>query len=98
MIVDDTGLIHGGFIFSLADYCAMLAVNHPNVVLGEANVRFLKPIVEGDVLIAEGQIIKSEGKKQLVQVNVKKDDIIILSGKFICFILKEHVLKKGENN
>ncbi len=31
MAVDEKGLIHGGFTFGLADYAAMLAVNHPFV-------------------------------------------------------------------
>ncbi|HKL82437.1 MAG TPA: thioesterase, partial [Desulfobacter sp.] len=44
MAADDSGLVHGGFIFGLADYAAMLAVNHPNVVLGGADVKFLKPV------------------------------------------------------
>ena len=46
MRTDKSGLIHGGFIFSMADYAAMVAVNHPNVVLGGANVKFLKPVVK----------------------------------------------------
>ena len=45
MRADKSGLIHGGFIFSMADYAAMVAINHPNVVLGGANVKFLKPAV-----------------------------------------------------
>ena len=30
MAADDQGLVHGGFVFGLADYAAMLAVNDPN--------------------------------------------------------------------
>jgi acyl-coenzyme A thioesterase PaaI-like protein len=41
MAVDLVGLTHGGFTFGLADYAAMLAVNHPNVVLGSAQVKSL---------------------------------------------------------
>ena len=44
MVVDRQGLVHGGFVFGLADYAAMLAVNDPNVVLGAAATRFLKPV------------------------------------------------------
>ena len=44
MRVDEHGLVHGGFIFGVADYAAMLAVNQPNVVLGAAEVQFLKPV------------------------------------------------------
>jgi acyl-coenzyme A thioesterase PaaI-like protein len=42
MTVDDKGLVHGGFIFGLADYSARVAVNHPNVVLGAADIKFSK--------------------------------------------------------
>ena len=40
MAADDRGLVHGGFVFGLADYAAMLAVNDPLVVLeiGRAHV------------------------------------------------------------
>jgi acyl-coenzyme A thioesterase PaaI-like protein len=48
MVVDAHGLVHGGFVFGLADYAAMLAVNDPNVVLGAAEARFLKPVRRGD--------------------------------------------------
>ena len=75
MIVDGTGLIHGGFIFSVADFAAMTAINHPNVVLGGANVKFLKPVVEGDEIIAEATLKEIEGKKNIVSVIVKKQDL-----------------------
>ena len=52
MAVDDFGLIHGGFVFGLADYAAMIAVNDPNVVLSAAEVKFLKPAVKKDKLVA----------------------------------------------
>ena len=47
MTVDEYGLVHGGFTFGLADYAAMLAVNEPTVVLGKADVKFLKPVKVG---------------------------------------------------
>lgn len=56
MTVDDSGLVHGGFIFGLADYAAMIAVNHPNVVLGAADVKFLKPVSVGDVVVASAKV------------------------------------------
>ena len=36
MRADERGLVHGGFLFGALDYAAMLAVNHPHVVLGKA--------------------------------------------------------------
>ncbi len=61
MAADAMGLVHGGFIFGLADYAAMLSVNHPNVVLGAAETRFLKPSRVGDVLLARAQDTSPQG-------------------------------------
>jgi len=94
MAVDVTGLVHGGFIFGLADYSAMLAVNHPNVVLGSAEVRFLKPAEAGDVLIAEAWVDSNGEKKKSVCVSVFKNDIEIFKGVFTCLVLDHHVLKE----
>ena len=95
MAVDESGLIHGGFIFGLADYAAMIAVNHPNVVLGAADVKFLMPVRVDERVIAEAQVHFKEGKKRKVSVIVKRGDTKIFKGKFACFVLSEHVLNQG---
>ena len=92
MAADDSGLVHGGFIFGLADYAAMLAVNHPNVVLGGADVKFLKPVKAGDVVYAQASVTSVSGKKQMVSVVVKREDEVVFNGDFSCFILEKHVL------
>ena len=92
MSADDFGLVHGGFIFGLADYAAMLAVNHPNVVLGSADVKFLKPVKTGDIAIAKASVIPSPGKKKIVNVSVSCHGTEVLSGELVCFILNKHVL------
>jgi uncharacterized protein (TIGR00369 family) len=93
MIADEKGLIHGGFLFSLADFAAMVCINHPNVVLGGATVRFLKPVKQGDILIAEGKLSKVDGKKRIVSVTIKIRDQIVFKGDFQCFIPNKHVLE-----
>jgi len=92
MAADESGLIHGGFIFGLADYAAMIAVNHPNVVLGSADVKFLKPLKKGDTVIAEARVENSAGKKQTVSVTVENKKTIVFEGTFTCFVLEKHVL------
>jgi uncharacterized protein (TIGR00369 family) len=92
MAVDVTGLVHGGFVFGLADYSAMIAVNHPNVVLGAAEVKFLKPVRSGEVLIAEARVEEKEGKRHSVSVTVHDGDMQVFKGLFICFVLDKHVL------
>jgi acyl-coenzyme A thioesterase PaaI-like protein len=92
MAADESGLVHGGFIFGVADYSAMIAVNHPNVVLGSADVRFLKPVKINEVVVAEAKLTSKEGKKYVVSVIVKQGDIDVFKGQFTCFVLDKHVL------
>ncbi|MBI9085133.1 MAG: thioesterase [Desulfobacterales bacterium] len=92
MAVDAKGLVHGGFVFGLADYAAMIAVNHPNVVLGSAEVKFIKPVSVGERVVAEARVDFIEGKKSKVYVSVARNDESVFEGVFICFNLDKHVL------
>ncbi|WP_428561682.1 MAG: PaaI family thioesterase [Solidesulfovibrio sp. DCME] len=92
MAVDDRGLVHGGFVFGLADYAAMLAVNDPLVVLGAAEVRFTAPTAVGETLEAEAVQDEDAGKKRRVSVTVRRGDKAVFTGSFTCFVLQQHVL------
>jgi CheY-like chemotaxis protein/acyl-coenzyme A thioesterase PaaI-like protein len=92
MAVDSSGLAHGGFIFGLADYAAMIAVNHPNVVLGSADVKFLKPVRTNETVVAEARVDLEAGKKRKVSVIVQMGDEKVFEGVFTCFVLEKHVL------
>lgn len=94
MSADDSGLIHGGFIFGLADYAAMLAVNHPNVVLGSADSKFLRPALVGKKAVAKAAIESKSGKKHIVHTNVSVDGEIIFEAIMVCFVPEKHVLSK----
>jgi len=96
MAVDEWGLIHGGFTFGLADYAAMLAVNHPNVVLASAEVRFTAPVRVGNLMRAEARVVEERGKWRRVEVEVSVDDRTVLEGVMNCVILRRHVLDRGE--
>ncbi len=94
MTADSTGLVHGGFAFGLADYAAMLAVNHPNVVLGQAQAKFTAPVRVGETMRAEATVTKTEGRKSEVNVEVKVRERKVFTGTFTCYTLDKHVLDK----
>lgn len=93
MAADERGLVHGGFVFGLADYAAMLAVNDPNVVLGAAEVRFLAPVRVGETLTARATVESTDGKKRVVKCVVDTDREV-LTAFFTCIVLTRHVLDK----
>ncbi len=93
MLADEKGLIHGGFIFSTADYASMLAVNHPNVVLAGANVKFLKPVKLGDSVLCRAKIVEDKGKKKKIFVECFRNNEKVFEGEFYAVVLDKHVLE-----
>ena len=92
MAADERGLVHGGFAFGLADYAAMMAVNHPNVVLGAADVRFTAPVRVGQRVVAEARVVESKGRKRVLEVTAEADGVRVLEGTMTAFVLDRHVL------
>lgn len=93
MAADAQGLVHGGFVFGLADYAAMLAVNDPYVVLGAADCRFLAPVRVGETLVADAAAQETQGKKRRVECTVRIGEKEVFSASFTCFVLPRHVLE-----
>ena len=96
MVVDDFGLAHGGFVFGLADYAAMVAINQPTVVLGKAEVKFMKPVVLNDEVNAKATV-SDEGNGKKIPVDVishNQHNEMVFEGTFVCFVLENHILTK----
>jgi acyl-coenzyme A thioesterase PaaI-like protein len=93
MRADVRGLVHGGFLFGLADYAAMLAINEPNVVLGSAETRFVAPVSVGERLRATAQLLGVDGKRHRVQVKIERGAQSVFEGTFVCFVPLRHVLE-----
>lgn len=95
MAADERGLLHGGFLFGLADYAAMLAVGDPLVVLGSAETKFLKPCVVGDAVEATARVDSAAGRKRRVTVEVRRGETLVMTGSFLCFVPDHHVLDQA---
>eukprot|EP00929_Paragymnodinium_shiwhaense_P101967 TRINITY_DN6516_c0_g1_i1.p1 TRINITY_DN6516_c0_g1~~TRINITY_DN6516_c0_g1_i1.p1 ORF type:complete len:209 (+),score=35.87 TRINITY_DN6516_c0_g1_i1:90-629(+) len=107
MNADNRGLTYGGFHFGMAGYAAVLAINHPHVVLGDAQVRFLRPVRVGDALVCEAKVLQggdtnlNRAIKKIVDVSIrcraggegapKRQEAEVFRGRFECFVLEKHV-------
>lgn len=92
MAADDEGLVHGGFVFGAADYAAMLAVNDPHVVLGEARTRFTAPVRVGDAVRLDAVRTEVDRRRHVVEVSGTVGDQPVFTGTFTTFVLDHHVL------
>ncbi len=93
MLADSMGLIHGGFIFSAADFAAMAAVNEKNVVLVASDCQFLSPVKFHDEVNIIARVRHKEGRKRNVHVEGFVLDIKVFEGEFKTVITERHVLK-----
>ena len=91
MAADERGLVHGGFVFGLADFAAMAAVNDPNVVLGAADVQFVAPVRVGDEVVAEAYVRETAGRKREVVVTATVGETTVLTASMLAFVLDRHV-------
>ena len=93
MVADSKGLIHGGFIFSAADYAAMAAVNERNVVLVACDCQFLSPVKFGDIVDFKAKVRHKEGRKRNVHVTGYVMDIKVFEAELKTVVTDRHVLK-----
>ena len=97
MTADEHGLVHGGFVFGLADHAAMLAVDEPTVVLAGAEVRFTAPVRVGERLAAAAEVAATDGRRRRVEVVVRRggvDGETVFTGTFHCHVPARHVLAR----
>ena len=94
MLVDGKGLIHGGFIFGAADFCAIATVNEPFVFLVRSQSEFMAPVKVGDIVEFVSGVLIKEKRKQEIKVIGYLNEIKVFEGVFGCVVLDKHVLKK----
>lgn len=78
-MVNGHGMTHGGFVFALADTAFACACNSrgPVTVAAGADITFLAPTREGDVLTAYAQERVTKGRSGIYDVTVTCDGDIV---------------------
>jgi acyl-CoA thioesterase len=78
------GFTHGGVIFSLADCAFSEAVNFGDrqAVAVQVSINYLRPTVEGDILVTEANTVSDGKTLALCSVVVRKEgkDVALFSG------------------
>ena len=93
MIMDESKMIHAGFIFNAASFAAMAAINKKYSVLIAADVKFLAPIELGHEVIFKAEAIQSDTKKCEVKVEGYLLDIKIFDSLFHIAVFDKKIFK-----
>lgn len=91
MISDDNMLVHYGFIFSSASFCAISAVNRPNSIIIYSEVKFLSPLELGNEVIFKANVLQTDLKKREVLVEGFLFDIKIFDAMFHIVIFEQNI-------
>ncbi|MFS4096684.1 hydroxyphenylacetyl-CoA thioesterase PaaI [Streptomyces sp. AF1A] len=78
-MVNGHGIAHGGYVFLLADTAFACACNShgPVTVASGADVTFVAPAYEGDVLVATARELTRFGRSGIYDVSVTRGDAVI---------------------
>ncbi|SMQ14275.1 acyl-CoA thioesterase [Streptomyces sp. Ag82_O1-12] len=78
-MVNGHGIVHGGYVFLLADSAFACACNShgPVTVAAGADITFVAPAYEGDELVARAEERTRYGRSGLYDVTVRRGDEVI---------------------
>ena len=83
MVIDRTGIARGYYMFAQANTLALATVDAPAALTGVANIKYLRPIYEGERLIAKAQVIRQRGNKFFIWVKIRNEKYEVFRAKFI---------------
>lgn len=87
-MINGFGIVHGGVAFSLADSAFAFACNSRNVlsVALDTSINFIKPVMVGDVLIAEAKELHNGKSTGLYHVTItNQTDHVVAVFKGTCY-------------
>jgi len=78
-MVNGHGIAHGGYVFLLADSAFACACNShgPVTVASGADVTFVAPAYEGDLLTATAEEVTRFGRSGIYDVSVRRGDAVV---------------------
>jgi acyl-CoA thioesterase len=78
-MINGHDIAHGGYVFMLADTAFACACNSrgPVTVAASADISFLRPVREGDVLTATAAERVSYGRSGIYDVTVRRDGEVV---------------------
>lgn len=88
MVFEKTRIVRSHFLFAQADSLALAVVDADVAVTGLVNVKYKRPVLAGEQLIARAEILRVRGhNKFVVQVVTRSGNEQVFRAKFVIFAL-----------
>lgn len=87
MLNKSMGIARSNYIFAQANSLALALVDAPAALTGVANVKYKKPVFQGEKLVAKAKVTRTRGNKSFILVSVRSKDTEVFKAKFIIVAL-----------
>ncbi|QNO16374.1 transcription factor FapR [Alkalicella caledoniensis] len=89
MIFQKNQIVRGHYIFGQANSLAVAVIDARTALTKEAHVKYLKPVYEGERLVAVADVIEQSGDKFTVEVKTTSEGKTVFQGKFTVVVIGE---------
>ena len=93
LIIDDSMVLakarvaRGHYLFAQANSLAIALVDAPMALTGSVELKFIRPVQLGEVVVAVGKVLKRKRNKYWVQVSVHVGTEEVLRGDWVLFAI-----------
>lgn len=99
MVFEKTKVVKGQHIYAMAETLALAIVDAKAALTGIANIKYKRPVLAGQRMVAKGEVIRVRGNKFFIWVFIFVNQQEVFRGKFALVAIKDD--KEGflyENN
>lgn len=89
MVLAKARVARGHYLFAQANSLAIALVDAPMAVTGSVELKFIRPVQLGEIVVAEGKVLKRKQNKYWVQVSVQVATEEVLRGNWVLFAIED---------
>ncbi|MDF2674144.1 MAG: fapR [Clostridiales bacterium] len=95
MVFEKTKVVKGQYMYAMAETLALAIVDVTAALIGIANIKYKRPVLSGERLVAKGEVIRVRGNKYFVWVFLYVNQQEVFRGKFALVGIEDN---KGGNS
>ncbi len=96
MVLTKARVARGHYLFAQANSIAIALVDAPMAVTGSVELKFIRPVQLGEVVVAVGKVLKRKRNKYWVQVSVHVGMEEVLRGNWVLFAIDRLDVRETE--
>jgi len=91
MVLEKAGVLHGYFMYAMADTLSLALVDAEHALTGVANVKYKVPVKAGSKLVARAEVANKRGARYFIHVFIRSNNIEVFRAKFTIVTLDKQI-------